>query len=129
MISQVKTCPKCSQKVPQGVAVCNWCGYAFGNAARPYSTPGMQIIPQPEPTILGISHATFGLVLGLVGFVLVGCFPVSVPCGIAAIVFGRKSLKRDPTDRNEAMGGIILGIFGLVATVAVCGYVVATHKW
>jgi ketosteroid isomerase-like protein/ribosomal protein L40E len=50
-------CPRCSAPRPTYGAVCQWCGYAFGNEAGPVTPPGDTNQPQAHPPAGGQAQA------------------------------------------------------------------------
>lgn len=59
--------------------------------------------------------AVIAMVLGIASFVFSCCFFLSIPCGIAAFVFGILGLKSER--RAMAIAGIIIGAISVVISV------------
>lgn len=57
---------------------------------------------------LGVSS----LVLGIISIVFAVLWYISLPCGVLAIIFGKKAINRVGSKLGKA--GLILGIIGLV---------------
>ena len=70
----------------------------------------------PPPTASGLGTAA--LVLGILSVVAFCCWPVSGLFGLLAVALGAIG-RRNPMDRGPATSGIVLGVIGLVLTVAV----------
>lgn len=70
----------------------------------------------------GSGNSPMGLtsmVLGIASLALVcGCYLMSIPLGIFAVVFGILSIKKCESQRGFAITGIITGIIGFVFSIA-----------
>lgn len=59
------------------------------------------------------------MVLGILSIVLICCcYAMSIPLGIAAVVFGIVSMRKNEPQRGFAIAGIITGAIGFVCSVA-----------
>jgi hypothetical protein len=71
---------------------------------------------EPIPTESNTNLSTAALVLGIVA-ACIGLIPIvgffAIPCGILAIIFGVKGIRRN-VQRNFALAGLITGCVGLV---------------
>jgi hypothetical protein len=64
----------------------------------------------------GDGAATASMVMGIISLVLVCCWPLSLPLGIAAVVTGIVGLK-SRANKGQATAGIVLGVL----TICLCG--------
>ena len=87
----------------------------------PPPPPGMPYQPQPQPRA-GNGLAVASLICGIVSLVLFCVWFVSVPLGIFAIVLGviasGKISRGEATGGGMAKTGLILGIVGIVLSLA-----------
>lgn len=60
------------------------------------------------------------MVLGILSIVLICCcYIMSIPLGLAAVIFGIVSIKKDEPHRGYAIAGIITGDIGFIFSVAI----------
>ncbi len=89
---------------------------AFGQQpynGQPYNPYGMPN-EAPKKNTCGI----VSLVLGILSTVLACCcYYISIPLGVAAVILGVVSMKKQETTKGFAIAGIILGSIGFVFAV------------
>ncbi|MCL8017652.1 DUF4190 domain-containing protein [Streptomyces sp. AS02] len=105
-------------------------GYPGGHGFPPgpgvggyYGWPGMQALPSN-------GMGTAGLVLGIISAVIFCMWPVAIVVGVLAVIFGAigmgKARRGEATNRGQALAGVICGVAGLVLSLVMLAFVIAT---
>jgi len=98
--------------------------------APPSDDHAMHVNPEPPPVQIpqtnGLAVACF--VLGLVSAVtMFWCFPISIPCGIVAVVLYGNA-RRNPVQLGLSTAGLITGIVGMSVSLLYLILVVAVSQ-
>ena len=125
-MSYLPPCPNCGATLqvsnrPGEKAFCPMCDQFFAvrqaapaPAPAPYQPPvytPQQYAPQyPSIPVSGLAIAS--MVLGIVALVLFCVWPISIPCGVIAIILGALGASecKGPNPRRSGMGMAIAGI-------------------
>lgn len=68
------------------------------------------------------------MILGFISMVMIcGCYLLSIPLGISAIVTGIISIRKNEMQRGLAIAGIITGVFGILISIALVIIVIYMH--
>lgn len=92
-------------------------------AAGYYGWPGVHAMPSN-------GMGTAGLVLGIISAVIFCLWPVAIVVGVLAVIFGGigmgKARRGEATNRGQALAGVICGAAGLVLSLVMLAFVIAT---
>ncbi len=129
-MSYLPPCPNCGAALqvsnqPVEKAYCPMCDQVFAvrqaptPAPTPYQPPAYtpqqyspQGYPPQYPSIPASGLAIASMVLGIVALVLFCVWPISIPCGVIAIILGALGASecKGPNPRRSGMGMAIAGI-------------------
>lgn len=96
-------CPKCGEKLKDGMVVCEKCGSIVPQPAGPESKAGSG---------LGVAALVLSILGFLTGFLLIGMVLDVVAIVLAVLVF--RKAKRTPTKTGQAIAGAIVAGVSLV---------------
>ena len=109
-------CTNCGAQCPDNSAKCQNCGAPLQSAQPQPAQPQPHPMYPVAPVVPGKGMGVASLVLGIISLVLFCFLPVSMPCGLIAIILGAVGMmkaKQAGMSNGTATAGLVCGCIAI----------------